>query len=151
MRLPRCLAVCTLGAFLACPSPDTTKKAIDALTEASAPPDEMPVMLNRELPFRYPDALYASKVQANVTLRIFIDSAGAVWPDSTRVVQSSSHPEMDSAAVRGVPQLRFLPAKRGGRAVAVSIKLPVFFRYPGGPAVPGDTILRPKATAPATP
>jgi TonB family protein len=144
-------ALCLLAALAACPSPDSTKKAIDALAEAGAPPDELPVMLNRELPFRYPDALYSAKVQANVVLRIFIDSTGAVWPESTRVVQTSAHPELDSAAVRGVPQLRFLPAKRGGKPVGVSIKLPVFFRYAGGPAVPGDSILKPKATAPATP
>src|SRR6266516_2437219 len=36
-------------------------------------PDVAPVMLNKELPFRYPPALYAQKVQGNVTLRIFID------------------------------------------------------------------------------
>ncbi len=151
MRLFRALAACTFLAAAACPSPDTTKKAIDALTAATAPPDELPVMLNRELPFRYPDALFASKVQANVTIRIYIDSTGVVWPESTRVVQTSGHPELDSAAVRGAPQLRFIPAKREGKPVAVSIKLPVFFRHPGAPPVPGDTILRPKATAPATP
>ena len=36
-------------------------------------PDVAPVMLNKELPFRYPPALYAQKVQGNVTLRIYID------------------------------------------------------------------------------
>ena len=36
-------------------------------------PDLAPVMLNKELPFRYPPALYAQKVQGNVTLRLFID------------------------------------------------------------------------------
>lgn len=151
MRSIRVLAACALFVATACPSPDTTKKAIDALAAAGAPPDELPVMLNRDLPFRYPDALFTSKVQANVTIRIFIDSTGTVWPESTRVVTTSGHPEFDSAAVRGAPQLRFLPAKREGKPVAVSIKLPVFFRYPGASPVPGDSVLRPKATAPATP
>ena len=151
MRFPRALAAGTALLAAACPSPDTTKQAIDALAAANAPPDELPVMLNRALPFRYPDALFASKVQANVTIRIYIDSTGVVWPESTKVVTTSGHPELDSAAVRGAPQLRFLPAKREGKPVAVSIKLPVFFRYPGAPAVPGDSVLRPKATAPATP
>ena len=34
-------------------------------------PDIAPVMLNKELPFRYPPALYAQKVQGNVTRRLF--------------------------------------------------------------------------------
>ena len=151
MQLPRALAVGAVLLAAACPSPDTTKKAIDALTAAGAPPDELPVMLNRELPFRYPDALFASKVQANVTIRIYIDSSGVVWPESTKVVTTSGHPELDSAAVRGAPQLRFIPAKREGKPVGVSIKLPVLFRYPGASPVPSDSVLRPKATAPATP
>ena len=41
-------------------------------------PDIPPVMLNKELPFRYPPAMYAQKVQGNVTLRIYIDSNGAI-------------------------------------------------------------------------
>ncbi len=41
-------------------------------------PDIAPVMLNKELPFRYPPALYAQKVQGNVTLRIYIDRDGSI-------------------------------------------------------------------------
>src|ERR1700737_3430123 len=52
-------------------------------------PDVPPVMLNKELPFRYPPALYAQKVQGNVTLRIFIDREGAIVPDSTRIAETS--------------------------------------------------------------
>ena len=39
-------------------------------TEVGPRPDELPVMLNKELPFRYPPSLYSRKVQANVTLRV---------------------------------------------------------------------------------
>ena len=39
-------------------------------------PDETPVMVNSELPFRYPAALYARKVQGNVTLRLYVDRDG---------------------------------------------------------------------------
>ena len=41
-------------------------------------------MINSELPFRYPPALYARKVQGNVTLRLHVDRNGAVRPDSTQ-------------------------------------------------------------------
>jgi TonB family protein len=150
MRLSTALAACVL-LTAACPSPDTTKQAMDALTAASQKPDELPVLLNQELPFRYPEKLYASKVQANVTLRIYIDSTGAVWPDSTLVLKSSGYPEFDSAAVRGAPELHFIPAKLQKRPIGVDIQLPVFFRHPGSGPLPGDTVLQNKATPAAKP
>ena len=42
-------------------------------TEVGPRPDVLPVMLNKELPFRYPPSLYSKKAQANVTLRVYID------------------------------------------------------------------------------
>jgi protein TonB len=109
----------------------------------------MPVMLNKELPFRYPPALYAGKVQGNVTLRIHIDSTGAVWPESTIVVESSGYPALDSAAVKGSQQLRFEPAKLRGKPLGISILLPIFFRHPKGRPLPGDTILQGPGRVPA--
>jgi len=154
-RTMRNLRLVALGllvtAAAACPSPDTTRKAMDALTAGAVVPDTLPILLNKESPFRYPDKLYATKVQGNVMLRIYIDSTGTVWPESTTVLQSSGHIELDSAAIRGAPQLHFLPAKAKNVPVGVAIKLPVFFRHPGGPPVPGDSILKPKATAAPTP
>ena len=152
MRPLHATALCALALVAgACPSPDTTRKAMDALTSASAVPDTLPMLLNRESPFRYPDALFSSKIQGNVMLRIYIDSTGTVWPESTLVLQTSGHPEFDTAAVHGAPQLHFTPAKLKTASISVAIKLPVFFRYPGAPAVPGDSVLRPKATAPRSP
>jgi TonB family protein len=115
-----------------------------------ARPDVLPVMLNKELPFRYPASLYAKKVQANVTLRVFIDKEGQVVDESTHVAESSSIPSLDSAAVRGSSELRFIPAKTRGEAVPVSILFPVYFRHPGAPPLPGDTILK-KMGVSATP
>lgn len=105
-------------------------------------PEVLPQMINRELPFRYPPALYSRKVQGNVTLRIFIDAQGRVAEDSTRVVETSSYAALDSAAVKGSRELRFVPARRRGDAIPVSILFPVYFRHPDAPALPGDTILR---------
>lgn len=114
-----------------------------------ARPDVLPVMLNKELPFRYPVSLYAKKVQANVTLRVFIDKEGQVVGESTHVAESSGIPSLDSAAVRGSAELRFIPAKTRGEAVPVSILFPVYFRHPEASPLPGDTILR--KTGAATP
>jgi protein TonB len=110
-------------------------------------PDVAPVMLNKELPFRYPPALYAQKVQGNVTLRIYIDSNGAIVADSTRVAETSGFSALDSAAMKGSRDLKFDPAKTRGQPVPVSILLPVFFRHPDAPPLPGDSIIPRDSTA----
>jgi len=105
-------------------------------------PDVAPVMLNKDLPFKYPPSLYAKKVQANVTLRVYIDKEGQIVAESTHVAESSGYPPLDSAAVRGSDDLRFIPAKTRGQPVPVSILFPVYFRHPEAPPLPGDTILK---------
>ena len=113
-------------------------------------PDIAPVMLNKELPFRYPPALYAQKVQGNVTLRIYIDSEGQIVADSTRVAETSGFNALDSAAMKGSRELKFEPAKTQGQAVPVSILLPVFFRHPDAPPLAGDTLIKRDSAALAT-
>ncbi len=98
-------------------------------------------MLNKELPFRYPPGLYAQKVQGNVTLRIFVDSAGQVVADSTHVAETSGFAALDSAAVKGSRELRFNPAKTRDSSVPVSILFPVYFRHPEAPPLPGDSAI----------
>ena len=105
-------------------------------------PDVLPVMLNKELPFRYPPSLYAKKVQANVMLRVYIDKEGEIVSESTHVAESSGFPSLDSSAVKGSMELRFIPAKTHGEPVPVSILFPVYFRHPEAPPLPGDTILK---------
>jgi periplasmic protein TonB len=143
------LACAMLLASSACIDRQQAQKAIDAVQTDGAKPDVMPVMLNRELPFRYPPALYARRVQGNVTLHIHIDSTGIVWPESTSVVESSGYPALDSSAVAGSRELRFEPATTKGRPVSVSLKLPVFFRHPNGKPLAGDTVLQPSRPKPA--
>lgn len=113
-------------------------------------PDVAPVMLNKELPFRYPPALYAQKVQGNVTLRIYIDRTGAIVGDSTRIAETSGFTALDSAAMKGSRDLRFEPAKTMGQPVPVSILLPVFFRHPDAPPLAGDSVIKRDSTASST-
>jgi TonB family protein len=108
-------------------------------------PEVMPVVTNRDLPFRYPPALYAQKVQGNVTLRLYIDADGRVMTDSTRVVETSGYSALDSAAVKGSEDLSFVPAKRRGQAMPVSLLFPVYFRHPDAEPLPGDTVLPPES------
>lgn len=104
-------------------------------------PDVAPVMLNKELPFRYPPALYAQKVQGNVTLRIYIGRDGSIVTDSTRVAETSGFNALDSAAMKGSRDLKFEAAKTQGQAVPVSILLPVYFRHPDAPPLAGDSVI----------
>src|SRR5438874_5778371 len=110
-------------------------------------PDVAPVMLNKELPFRYPPALYAQKVQGNVTLRIFIDREGVISPDATRIAETSGFTALDSAAMKGSRALKFEPAKTQGQPVPVSILLPVYFRHPDAPPLAGDSIIKRDSSA----
>jgi protein TonB len=105
-------------------------------------PDVAPVMLNAEAPFRYPAGLRASMAQGNVVLRLVIDTLGRPLHDSTAIAESSGNALLDSAAVLGATELRFRPAMDGGAPVGVTLLLPVFFRHPAAPPLPGDSALR---------
>jgi TonB family protein len=136
------MAVAALSAVVVgCIDKDDAKKMIDAL-QSGVVPDSLPVMQNTELPFRYPPALYAQKVQGNVTLRIHIDTAGRVRPESTSVVEGSGYPALDTAALSGASVLRFRPAFSDGAPLAISVLFPVYFRHPEALPLPGDTVLK---------
>jgi TonB family protein len=129
-----------------CQDRPATRAVAQVLQPGGPQPDEIPVMLNAELPFRYPAALYDRKVQGNVTLRLFVDRDGRVRAESTRVEESSGYPPLDSAAVKGSQELRFVPAKLRGEPLPVAILFPVYFRHPEAPALPGDTVLPGRAS-----
>lgn len=135
-----------LIAAAACGSGDAAARLPRVLADDR--PDEPPVMVNKELPFRYPAPLYARRVQANVVLRLFIDRDGRVFADSTRVEESSGYSALDSAAVRGSQELHFIPAKKHGEPMAVPVLFPVYFRHPEAAPLPGDTVLAKRGAAP---
>lgn len=145
-RVPRLLFLTALTAVPACADHETTQKVAQAFQAGASAPDEVPRMLNTELPFRYPAALYARKVQGNVTLRLRIDRDGQVSADSTRIEESSGYAALDSAAVKGSQELHFIPARLRGEPMPVTILFPVYFRHPDAHALPGDTILQRGAT-----
>jgi TonB family protein len=103
-------------------------------------PDERPQMLNDDVPFRYPVSLYLNKIQGNVLLRLFVAADGRVVPDSTRIIEPSGHPALDSAALAGASRLRFRAARLRGTSIPVSLLFPVHFRHPEGPKLPGDSL-----------
>jgi TonB family protein len=92
------------------------------------PAEEPPVAINPISPVRYPPALLAQGIEGRVLLRLFVDSAGRVVPESTRIAESSGYPALDSAALVGAPELRFSPALHQGQPVAAPFLQPVQFR-----------------------
>jgi TonB family protein len=123
----RVLAVGLLvGAACRSPSPES-----QAQSQAQPPESEAPVALNPEVPIAYPPALYERKVEGDVMLRLFVDSTGKLFPESSRVAESSGYPGLDSAALTGSKVLRFAPAKRHGIPVATAFLQPVEFRQVG--------------------
>src|SRR5438105_5527865 len=114
-----------------CVDKEQSQKLMKSFENGPQHPDEAPKMLNKELPFHYPPALFAKKVQGNVTLRLFIDRDGHVRPDSTQVVESSGYASFDSAAIRGSQELQFVPAKTKAEPQPVTILVPVDFRFRG--------------------
>jgi protein TonB len=144
--LVRPAVLMALWIVAACGDHETSQRVAQAFQAGTPAPDEVPRMLNTELPFRYPAALYARKVQGNVTLRLRIDRDGQVSVDSTRIEESSGYAALDSAAVKGSQELHFIPAKLRGEPMPVTILFPVYFRHPDAHALPGDTILKRGAT-----
>jgi len=98
--------------------------------ERPADGESPPVALGEPV-VEYPPALYLQRVSGSVELRLFVDSAGQVVPESTTVQRSSGYPALDSAALAAAPRLRYAPGRRAGRPVAMMFLQPVHFRHPG--------------------
>lgn len=111
----------------------------DPPREGGAPSADLavPVALNADSPFGYPPALYEQGVEGDVVLHLFVDSAGRLNPDSTRIAESSGHRALDSAALAGAAGLRFAPATRRGVSVGAAFLQPVRFRRPAAAAPSG--------------
>ena len=107
------------------------------LTAVPSPELEAPVAVNPDAPVSYPPALFDQRIEGDVLLRLFVDSTGAVVPESTRVVETSGYPTLDSAALAGARDLRYAPAKRRGIPVATAFLQPIQFRHPQGAVLRG--------------
>jgi len=86
---------------------------------------EDPAPLYGEIPVEYPLDLWDADVEGQTLLRVRVTETGGV--DSVEVLEASGYPAFDSAAVRGVLQLRYTPARRSGKRISVWAKVPVHF------------------------
>ena len=101
---------------------------------AASTENDVPVVINSSPPFQYPLDAWTEGTEGEVRLRLYVDSAGRVQPDSTRVASGSGTPALDSAAVRGAALLQFAPAHRDGQAVGMAFYQPVVFRHTAEPS-----------------
>lgn len=75
---------------------------------------------------RYPQEARIRGWQGTVFLQAWVTPSGEVA--SVRVSQGSGHPLLDGAALTALRRWRFIPARRGRRAVASVVEVPVSFR-----------------------
>ena len=80
--------------------------------------------MQRVLQRLYPPMLRDAGVTGQTMLKFVIDANGRVENGSV-VVVSTSHDGFGSASVQAADKFRFRPAKIGGRAVRVSITMPI--------------------------
>jgi protein TonB len=105
--------------------PGTAFALLLSLAACGSEEVEEPTPLYGEIPIVYPLDLWDQDVEGETLLRVRVTEMGAV--DSVEVLQSSGFPAFDSAALQGARQLRYSPARRGGRRIAVWAKVPVQF------------------------
>jgi TonB family protein len=132
MRPSTPVVVAVVLTFMGCERKDdgTMRLTNHVVSPPATPAEEPPVAINPVSPVRYPPALLEQGIEGRVLLQLYVDSAGVVNPDSTRIAESSGYPALDSAALAGAPELRFSPALLQGRPVAAPFLQPVQFRSP---------------------
>ena len=86
---------------------------------------EQPTPLYGEVPIEYPLHMWDQDMEGETLLRVRVSDVGVV--DSVEVLESSGFAAFDSAAMAGAHDLRFTPARREGKRIAVWAEVPVYF------------------------
>ncbi len=114
----------------AAPTFDAPAPIAEPATVVTEPVIVAPRMLDRLqaeelLQSVYPLHLQRRGVGGTVWVTMWVDEFGA--PGSASVARTSGSSELDRAAVRAVPRLRFEPATQNGRRTGTWIEFPVLF------------------------
>ena len=86
---------------------------------------DQPTPLYGDVPIDYPLHMWDQDMEGETLLRVRVSDVGAV--DSVEVLESSGYAAFDSAAMAGAHDLRFTPARREGKRIAVWAEVPVYF------------------------
>jgi periplasmic protein TonB len=115
------------------PPPPATSGAADDLAAGPrfVPMTVRPELLNqrdleRLLQRHYPPMLQQAGVGGTPVLWFFIDTDGRVL--QARLHTSSGHSQLDEAALRIAPEMRFTPAMNRDRRIQVWVEIPINFR-----------------------
>jgi protein TonB len=87
-------------------------------------------MISPDPGVEYPAALFDQGIEGKVVLRLYVDTAGRLLSESTRVAESSGFPALDSAALSAAPRFTFAPGRNNGSPVATTFLQPIHFRHP---------------------
>ena len=86
---------------------------------------EQPTPLYGDVPIEYPLHMWDQDMEGETLLRVRVSDTGLV--DSVEVLESSGYAAFDSAATAGAHDLRFTPARKEGKRIAVWAEVPVYF------------------------
>lgn len=87
--------------------------------------EDPPILLTGPVP-AYPDLLRQAGIQGRVVLEAVVDTTGHVEPGSV-VVVASAHPAFVAPAQRALAASLFRPARMGGAAVRVRVRMAIDF------------------------
>jgi TonB family protein len=108
---------------------DTTKSAptvVEVMPEFPGGQEALFKWLSQNV--SYPDAARAENIEGKVYVRFIIDKSGK--PGNIDVVRSA-HPLLDEEAKRVIALMPdWTPGKQGGKDVAVTYTLPLYFKLP---------------------
>jgi len=76
----------------------------------------------------YPDGAQLSGEQGTVVINLFVRANGR--PSKAKILQSSGFNDLDTAALEGVLNWRFLPAVRGGDTVSDWTSVKIVYQLP---------------------
>jgi len=96
-----------------------------AAREATTPPDHRAAYLRNPAP-AYPARARRSGEEGTVTLRVLVSAEGL--PKRVALERSSGSSALDLAALEGVQQWRFVPARRGDEPREAEVLVPIVFR-----------------------
>jgi protein TonB len=77
----------------------------------------------------YPLSARQRRLEGTVRLRVFVNATGTV--DEVHLHQTSGSPALDRSALDAVKQWRFVPARKGERAVPAWVIVPIVFTLKG--------------------
>jgi protein TonB len=81
---------------------------------------------NQNPPPAYPRSARKRGNEGTVVLEVFVTPDGRVG--DLKILQSSSHPQLDKSALKAVRTWLFEPGRRGDATVAMWVRVPVRFQ-----------------------